>query len=101
MIHGTFDFGWACVGGGNGAEAAADEGKGVDTERSGTRGGVVATDCGGCGVGCGGGGGIAATGGTGGAGGGGGVGGAMSAVFGVDAGAVVGPVVRGSATVAG
>ena len=69
---------------------------------SGTRGGVAAIPCGG--PGCDGGAGDAPavdTGGGGGDGGGGGAGGGMSAVLGADAGAVVGPVVRGSATVAG
>jgi len=101
MIHGSFDFFFA-TGGGNGAEGA---GNGAD----GTTGGA----CGAAGVRIspvvtrGGGGAEAVTGGgdgdTGGGAGGvaGGVGLAMSAVFAPPAGAVVGPVLRGSATVAG
>ena len=107
MINGAFDFFFAATGGGNGAEGAgaATAGGGCMAGTSvvvGT-GGSTAAGGGGGGGGathCGGGGGVA---GGGGGAGGGGVGALpMSAVFGVDpVGPVVGPVLRGSATVAG
>ena len=111
MINGAFDFFFAATGGGNGAEGAGAVtagggcmagtsvvvGTGGSTAAGGGGGG--ATHCGGGGVAGGGGGGVAGGGGA----GGGGVGAlAMSAVFGVEpVGPVVGPVLRGSATVAG
>ena len=94
MISGTFDF-FLATGGGSGAEGA-----GVATACAGGAAGTSGVHCGGSA-----GGGVAATGGGGGGGGaGGGVAGglAMSDVFGVvEVGPVVGPVLRGSATVAG
>ena len=99
MISGTFDFFFA-TGGGNGVEGA-DGVEDAETHGSGCAAGTSTV----VGAGGGGGGGGAAV--TGGGGGGGGVGGAaggfaMSEVFGLDSvGPVVGPVWRGSATVAG
>lgn len=99
MIHGNFDFFFA-TGGGNGAEGA-NAGCGAAISPVAAR--VCSTAVGGGGGGAGGG--VATTGGGGGGGGaaGGGVGGRpMSEVFGVDpVEPVVGPVFRGSATVAG
>jgi len=94
MISGSFDFFFA-----GGAGSGAD-GAGVGTAGIGTS---AVTCCSAAGGG-GGGGGAAATGGGGGGGAGGGVAGGreMSEVFGVvEVGPVVGPVLRGSATVAG
>jgi hypothetical protein len=113
MIHGSFDFFFA-TGGGKGAEGAAAAGRGAEGTGVGDTVGCGATTspvvlAGGCSAG-GGGGGAAVTGGGGGVGGitgggditwGGGAGLEMSAVFGaVVVGPVVGPVLRGSATVA-
>ena len=96
MINGTFDFFFA-AGDGSGAEGAGawTAGPGCTTGTS------AVTFC--CWAGGGGaGGGVAATGGGGGGAGGGAAGGrAMSEVFGVPVGPVVGPVLRGNATVAG
>ena len=96
MIHGSFDF-FCATGGGKGAEGAgvatADTGGGCGATTS-----PVVRACGcsaGGGAGGGGGGGV-----TEGGGGGGGAGCEISAVFGLDpVGPVVGPVLRGSATV--
>lgn len=97
MISGTFDFFCATGGGGNGVEGA----EGAWTTGSGCIAGTSTV----VGAGGGGGGGAAVTGGGGGEGGvgGGAAGGfAISEVFGlVSVGPVVGPVLRGSATVAG
>ena len=93
MIHGIFDFFFAT--GGNGAEGAT---AGCGAAISPVVARIGSTAAGGGGAG--GGGGVAA---TGGGGGGGGVGDLpMSEVLGgVPAGPVVGPVLRGNATVAG
>ena len=92
MIHGSFDF--FCATGGNGADGA-EAGCGTAISPVVARDGSIA-------AGGGAGGGVAATGGGGGAAGG-GVGCLpISEVFGVaPVGPVVGPVLRGSATVAG
>lgn len=101
MIQGTFDFGFATGGAGNGADVAgACCGRGADVARAVCVGKDCDTCCGG------GGGGDTCAGGGGETGGGGGAcaGGAafeMSAVFGAAGGIPVGPVFRGSATVAG
>lgn len=98
MIQGVFDFFCAAAeaGCGNGAEGAE-----AGAATSATGGAAVSTIGGGGGAG----GGVVAMGGiTGGGGGGGGVTGGcceISDVFGVEVGPVVGPVLRGSATVAG
>ena len=99
MIHGNFDF-FVATGGGNGVDGA-----GAETATAGGAGGgcgattspvVRAGGCIGGGAGVGGGGGV-----TEGGGGGGGAGREMSEVFGLDpVGPVVGPVLRGNATVA-
>ena len=89
MIQGNFDFCRATGGAGNGADAGACAGNADDVRCADGGGGK------GCEVCAGGGGGGA------GGGGGGGSGFAMSAVFGALAGGRVGPVFRGSATVAG
>src|SRR5205085_7548750 len=94
MIHGSFDFFFA-TGGGNGAEGAGNGADGTTGGACGAAGVLISpvvTRGGGAaeGVTAGGGGGVA-----------GGVGLPMSDGFAPPAGAVVGPVLRGSATVAG
>ena len=88
MIHGIFDFFWAAAAGGNGADGAGAVGAGWTIGTS----AVIAPESRAAGVG--GGGGFTGAGGGGGAGGCVAGGRAISDVFGL-----VGPVLRGSATV--
>ena len=97
MIHGNFDFFCATGAAGNGADVGGAYACGSEAEVCCTAG-TGGNGCEVCAAGGGGGGGGVH---CGGGGGGGGSGFAMSAVFGALVGAPVGPVFRGSATVAG